>query len=406
MITEPFKNPFRPGAGQKPPYLAGRKDEVERFEKLLNQDVVFQNMILTGLRGTGKTVLLDTLKPLGLARGWVWVGTDLSEAASTSEESAAIRFLTDLAVITSQITIAKKDMIGFSDGSRATNIPLDFNLLVQYFKGQPGLVSDKLKATLELVWGYLKQIPNTKGVVFAYDEAQNMSDQPKQREYPLSLLLDVFQSLQRKEVPFLLVLVGLPTLFPKLVEARTYTERMFDVVELKSLSRTESREAITKPIQEDKCPVKFSDTLIELIIDQSGGYPYFIQFICREVYDNYLSQRVREIESPTVPVKEIVGKLDTVFFAGRWNKITDRQRELLSVVAMLDNGGHEFTIQEVVLKAKKVLKEPMSSSHMNQMFSTLMSMGLMYKTRHGKYTLGIPLLGEYIKRQNVVQSLS
>lgn len=76
------------------------------------------------------------------------------------------------------------------------------------------------------------------------------------KEYPLSLMLDVFQSIQKKDIPFMLVLVGLPTLFPKLVEARTFAERMFHVVFLDRLTGSDSRFAILKPIQDAKCPVK------------------------------------------------------------------------------------------------------------------------------------------------------
>jgi hypothetical protein len=401
-MAEIFKNPFRPGAGQKPPYLAGREGEAQDFEKLLSQEVVFKNTILTGLRGTGKTVLLETFKPVALQKGWLWVGTDLSESASVSEETLAIRLLTDLAVVTSQVVVSRERAVGFSTPNNVGGeISLNYAELISYFSNQPGLIADKLKATLEWVWGFMKEIDQIqiKGIVFAYDEAQTMSDQEKIKQYPLSVLLDVFQSLQRKEIPFLLVLVGLPTLFSKLVSARTYSERMFEIIELKSLSPQESRDAITKPITEEQCPVKFSDSLIDIIIKQSGGYPYFIQFICREVYDSYLSQLAIGGQNIRVPIPEIIGKLDTVFFAGRWNNITDRQRELLSVIAKLPNHESEFTIQEVIAEAKKTLKTPISSSHMNQMFVKLMDAGLMHKTRHGKYSLGVPLLGEFINRQ-------
>ena len=73
-----FSNPFRPGAGHMPPYLAGRQGEIDEFRKLLRQEAVLENMVLTGLRGVGKTVLLETLKPIALNSGWLWVGTDLS----------------------------------------------------------------------------------------------------------------------------------------------------------------------------------------------------------------------------------------------------------------------------------------------------------------------------------------
>src|SRR5207245_10426430 len=111
-----------------------------------------------------------------------------------------------------------------------------------------GLVSDKIKAILEFIWACLSQ-GGVKGVVFAYDETQTMSDHAEKEQYPLSVLLDVFQSIQKKGIPFMLVLAGLPTLLSKLVEVRTYSERMFEVIFLGKLEEDESRKAITKPIE-------------------------------------------------------------------------------------------------------------------------------------------------------------
>src|ERR1700733_11619688 len=101
-----FRNPFRPGAGHMPPYLAGREIEIREFSRLLKQDIILENAILTGLRGLGKTVLLETFKPMAIQAGWLWVGTDLSESTSISEENLAIRLLTDLAVVTSSLVVA------------------------------------------------------------------------------------------------------------------------------------------------------------------------------------------------------------------------------------------------------------------------------------------------------------
>jgi hypothetical protein len=125
MAVEPFKNPFRPGAGQKPPYLAGRKIETEKFKALLEQDVVFKNLILTGLRGTGKTVLLETFKPIAIQQQWLWVGADMSESASVSEQTLAMRLLTDLAVATSQVIVTRKQLAGFNTGRAGGEITLD-----------------------------------------------------------------------------------------------------------------------------------------------------------------------------------------------------------------------------------------------------------------------------------------
>lgn len=382
-----------------PPHLAGREAEHKEFEKLLEQDTILENLILTGLRGVGKTVLLETFKPTAISRRWLWAGTDLSESSSISESKLAMRLLTDLSVVTSSLVIAtsaKRDF-GFSKKSTEVHETLTFQALAAIYDAAPGLVADKLKVILEVVWTHLQK-QNARGLIFAYDEAQNLADHPGKEEFALSLLLDVFQSIQRKNIPFMLVLTGLPTLFPKLVEARTFAERMFRVLFLDRLSDDESREAILKPINVAHCPVRFSDESVETITDDSGGYPYFIQFICREVFDVFI-QQMRAGENARVPAEEIMRKLDSDFFAGRWARATDRQRELLIVVAMLENSDKEFTVQEVVEKSREILQKPFSNSHASQMLSSLTANDLIYKNRYGKYSLAVPLLDQFIRRQ-------
>ncbi len=395
-----FSNPFRPGAGHAPPYLAGRHVEREEFVRLLAQRTILDNLVLTGLRGVGKTVLLDTLKPLALGHGWLWAGTDLSESTSVSEENMATRLCTDLSPFTSSVVVATEERrrAGFGAETEAVTHTLGYEALIDLYRRTPGLALDKLKAVVQYAWGALSQAPRVRGIVFAYDEAQNLADQPAKDQYPLSLLLDAFQSLQKMGLPLMLVLTGLPTLFPKLVEARTFSERMFRVVFLQSLNERESEDAIRRPIDDAACPVRLSDDSVRTIIETSGGYPYFLQFICREVCDAFI-QRTDLGERASVPVAEIERKLDTDFFAGRWARATDRQRDLLSVIARLERCDDEFTVQEVVEESRRSLDKPFSSSHVSQMLVTLAAQGLVYKNRHGRYSFAVPLLGRFIARQ-------
>lgn len=399
-----FTNPFRPGAGHKPPYLAGREAEKNEFLRLLKQTTIFENMVLTGLRGVGKTVLLDKFKPPALSEGWLWVGTDLSESASVSEENLAIRLLTDLSVVTSNIVVTREQIpkIGFLSQFEEVETKLGYNALITLFQNTPGLVLDKLKCVLEFVWECLKT-QNIRGLIFAYDEAQNLSDQASKEQYPLGILLDVFQSIQKKDIPFMLILTGLPTLFPKLVDSRTFAERMFRVVVLERLSEADSKDAILKPIEKENCPIKLDSDSVNLVIKQSGGYPYFIQFICREVYDAFLP-KIAVGETPSVPLEEITRKLDTDFFAGRWSRATDRQRELLYVIAKLETNNDEFAVQEIVELSKKLTEKPFSPSHVNQMLNSLIAAGLVYRNRFGRYSFAVPLLGQFILRQHEEQS--
>jgi hypothetical protein len=384
-----------------PPFLAGRQEELDEFRQLLDQDVVLKNLVLTGLRGIGKTVLLETFRPLAIQMGWLWAGTDLSESTSISEQNLAIRLLTDLSVVTSSIVVSVSERQGTGFGRNPVNVPtsLNYQTLAAIYDSTPGLVSDKLKGVLEFVWPYIR-MGGKRGIVFAYDEAQNLADHSAKEQFPLSLLLDVFQSVQRKGICFMLALTGLPTLFPKLVEARTYSERMFHVTFLKPLNQDETKEAVCIPIEAcDACPIGFNDELTT-VWEQTKGYPYFIQYVCREIFDIWVQALNADQPPPMVPVDEITLKLDTDFFAGRWARATDRQRQLLWVISLLPNCEEEFTVQEAVAsETNKGLPKPFTGSHVNQMLVSLAEAGLVYRNRHGKYSFAVPLLAEFIIRQ-------
>ncbi len=394
MTQTSFLNPFRPGAGHPPPYLAGREQQTQEFRRLLEQKVVADNLILTGLRGVGKTVLLDTFKPIAIQSRWLWVWNDLSEASSLSETNLAVRLCTDLAVATSTFSTGEQQVRRMGLAIRTETVPqtLDYEALLTVWNETPGLSSDKLAALLETVWSAV-QPHDIPGIVFAYDEAQNLTNHPGKEEYPLSMLLDVFQSIQRRGIPFMLALAGLPTLFPKLVEARTFAERMFRVVMLDRLTKSDCKEAIIRPITEASSPTRFTEQSIDLIYETSKGYPYFIQYICKEAFDIWAVT-----PKASIPMADIMRKLDADFFAGRWARATDRQRDLLIIIAHLKNAGEEFTVQDIV-EASKHSPRPFSSSHVNQMLAALGDAGLIYKNRWSRYSLAVPLLDEFIIRQ-------
>ena len=393
-----FQNPYRPGAGHMPPHLAGREYAFAEFERLLNQDLILENMVLTGLQGVGKTVLLDSFKPRAIKRGWHWVGADLSQTAGLTEANLANRLITDLSVVTSVYSTPAAAGVGFGAGSDRSHgrVRLGYEDLCDLYGRTPGLESDKLKAVLERTAGILAEHSRDR-VVFAYDEAQNLADHPERERFALSMLLDVFQSLQKKGIRFMLVLTGLPTLMPKLVDARAFAERMFRVVTLDRLNDDHSREAITKPLEVADCPVRFTEGAIETVIEQAGGYPYFIQFFCREVFDAFLQRRSGEAEGLRA-LAPIQRKLDADFFSGRWAGATDRQQQLLWVIAHLENADGEFTISELVETAGVLLEKGFSASHAGQMLSALANRGLIYKNRFGKYASAVPLMAQFIRR--------
>ncbi|WP_423908750.1 AAA family ATPase [Candidatus Spongiihabitans sp.] len=398
-------NPYRPGAAHAPPYLAGREAEQREFSRLLKQTPVLENLVLTGIRGIGKTVLMrEALRKDAAENGWLWVGSDISEAASVSENHLVRRLLTDLNTFSAdwEYSSSERYPLGFTEVAEHQTIHFDYQTMMTLFKREPGLSSDKIKRILLVAWELMqKHMPDKKGIIFAWDEAQNLADRSEVDQYPLGVLLDVFSSLQSQGVPFMLLLTGLPTLFPKLVDSRTYAERMFRVMTLDNLNYDESREAIAKPL--DKVPEQiknFFNSFSDDIYDLTKGYPYFIQFWCRELYDYLAGTRpdVDEDGAEAEVMERISRKLDMDFFEARWARLTDRQRDLLSIIAQLENSSGEFTVQEIVEGSKRT-EQAFSSSHANQMLNSLFAKGLIFKNRHGKYVLAVPLLDQYIRRR-------
>lgn len=400
------QNPFRPGAGTKPLYLAGRTNEQSAFVKALNQTNISENIIITGLRGVGKTVLLDELKPVASQNGWLWAGNDWTESASVSEKDVATRLLVDLTTCLSPfVTYAEdKAIVGFAGKSDREIRSLNYGDLSLIYDRTPGFPSDKLKAVLLHVAEILSTT-DIKGIVFAYDEAQILADKRARDQYPLSLVVDLFSNLQKRDIgcKFLLVLTGLPTLISNLNEARTYTERMFHTLMLDRLTEDETREAILKPIEISESTLTFSSSTIDNIVRESKGYPFLIQYICREVFDAWIG-RITVGEAPSVPMQEITAKLDLDFFAPRWNRATDRQQTFMQVIASLENADEEFTIQEVCAASRSRLEKPFTPSHATQLMGNLAEKGLIYRTKRGSYCFAVPLMASFIDRQPLDES--
>jgi hypothetical protein len=167
------------------------------------------------------------------------------------------------------------------------------------------------------------------------------------------------------------------------------------------LTETETTEAVCRPIQDSKCPFTVAPDSIKDLWKVTRGYPYFVQYVCREVFDIWV-QAHHEGKKPTfIPMSIIMRKLDSDFFSGRWARATDRQRELLQIIASLPNCEREFSVQEIIeSKANASLKKRFSGSHVNQMLVSLADAGLAYKNRHGRYAFAVPLLGDFIRRQS------
>ena len=174
---------------------------------------------------------------------------------------------------------------------------------------------------------------------------------------------------------------------------------------LTKLDEADTKDAIENPIKKEGCPVTFSDFGISEIIKYSSGYPYFILFFCRESFDLILQQIELGVDMPSIRIAAFVKKLDIDFYSGRWSRVTDRQRELLSLIAKLPTANEEFTVKDVAQISEELSQNPFKSAHINNMLVKLIEAGLIYKNRRSKYSFAVPLLADYINRQNEVDGI-
>lgn len=379
-------NPFRPGNGIMPPYLAGRENEIFWFENSLESALSLpQNLVLLGIRGTGKTVLLRKFEDICSQKRWLFARREFNNKLNQEGEFLNA-LLTDIITKTKGISLAKrlkKPVIGFREGYKE-DIEGDFiSILIQKYKGPLG---DRLEAILTDVYEAIIKA-EYNGLVLLYDEFHFIEDSKISDNFPLSLLLESFSHVQQEGLRYYLVLSGLPPLFPNLVKAKTYAERMFSVKSLGNLPKEASQEAIGLPLK--KSNITFTDELINTIIEETQGYPYFLQFYPYHLIQNIPKKRIGSKEfNEMSPL--LLKELDESFFSGRFNRASESEQKILLEMAKL---GSEIKFSELREKTE------IDKNYLNQILISLIEKGLIYRVSRGKYRFTLPLFEKFLIRK-------
>ncbi len=400
------RNPYQPGVGTTPPYLADREEQLLRFHNYLRDfPEKRRNIRLSGLRGVGKTVLLKEYRHEASERGWIVVRRDLS-ARLLNEADFATAIADDLQMALQAFSNVAKLKALLATASRAVGeitvgIPGGASVSIKPgIQAKQSLLEDRLKNALIHIGRLAAKAE--RGVAFLYDEAHSIFDQPRRQEYPLSALLGAFVQAQDEDdppLPVMLIVSGLPPLAQHLQAARSHSERLFRVEELGNLNlahsvgaSSEAALALIKPA--DATNIHFEPALAERIAKDVDGYPYFIQKYGEALWDTADATDVRliTVDLYTGTRARIQDALDAEFFEGRYTDATRADRLTLRVAASV--GGEQF---EIARLAREFTSRNANATQ--QSVNRLLKSNHIYRVSQGVYAYTAPLFGDFIRRK-------
>ena len=386
-------NPYSPGAGRLPVAFVGRQRELDVWSGSVRRVMVgrdARSLVLTGLRGMGKTVLLTNFAQTARDKKWMVAQVEAG-AGKGLRQLIAERFQAQLSDIArggaGQRTVtAIKSLLSFVKPSvdpmtGSWSFGLDFS-------GASGGGADTgiLEADLGRVLTDLTEVAKERGVGVALlvDEAQGL------KKEELAAFCQIIQAAGQSQAPLLVALAGLPNLPLKLAEAKTYAERLFDYHTVGALSSQESRAALLEPAAQEH--VAWTNEAADLVLEAAHGYPYFIQQFGSDTWDAATS-------SPITPDVARVGlaagkaSLDAGFYRARWDRATPAERDYLRAMAPDGDGGS--TTGQI---AARLGRTPSSLSPTR---SNLIVKGLIFAPDQGRLAFTVPAMGEFIIRQKV-----
>ncbi len=384
--------------GLEPPYLADREDQLERFSRFLDGFPDFpRNLRLTGLRGVGKTVLLQRYADAAIERGWVVVSREWSEHLR-DERAFALALVGDCRQAAEQAgrTMRLKaaaasairqalDLLGSLSVSLG-GISVVLRSRERQPKPAPALEDQLFEAVAAACRGVIAA--GSSGIVLCYDEAHVVHDSVATLQLPLSTLLAVTARLQREGLPLMLVMCGLPTLTENLARAKSYSERMFQAEELDRLRTPEDLRAFALPLQTARR--RHDPALAAVVAADSQGYPFFIQFFAALLWESspWPSPLTEAEYCRSRPA--MLAALDRAFFDARLARISPIERRLLQAIARC---GETAPLRQVIRALQ------MSNGATQRLIYRLADKGLVYRPERGVVAFAVPLFSEYLRRR-------
>jgi hypothetical protein len=386
---DPRRNPYAPGAGTPPPELAGRNDIIERSAIELDRirlGRAGRGCIFYGLRGVGKTVLLNRIQREADARGFV-----TSKMEAPEERSLPALLVPNLrtlllklnrgGAIKAEAGRALRALAGFTKALKVKYGDLEIGL---NYDPDPGLAdSGDLETDLASLLETVGKAAAERGTaaVLLIDELQYVPEEQ------LAALVSALHNASQVQVPITLIAAGLPQLLGRTGRAKSYAERLFEFVPIDRLDVAAARDALCVPAQQEN--VAFDDAAIAEILHETHGYPYFLQEWGKHAWNAADGSPIRRADAERATMLALA-ELDASFFRVRFDRLTPTERRYLRAMAELGASPHRSGDIADVLQRRVTAVAPTRNG--------LIAKGMIFSPAHGDTAFTVPLFDGFMKR--------
>ena len=386
---DPINNPYAPGAGTPPPELAGR-DELRETVRIALERVragrPAKSILVIGLRGVGKTVLLDKIREDAAASGMETIRVEAPENRSLPAILAPQlrQSLLRLSRNEQAKELAQRALRGLAGFAKALKVKYKDIEVGMDFEPEPGLADNgdlehDMQALFEVVGAAAKKA-GTALVMFV-DELQYVAEEQ------LASLVTALHRTAQRSLPVVLVGAGLPQLPGKMGRAKSYAERLFDFPQIGPLPFEAARLAIIKPASDQG--VSVNDDALNQIIKETRGYPYFLQEWGKHSWDVATSSHIT-LADVNQATTSAIAALDESFFRVRFDRLTPLEKKYLRAMSDLGVGPHRSgDIAEKMGRDVTTLGPTRSQ---------LIVKGMIWSPSHGDTAFTVPLFDEFMKR--------
>lgn len=403
LRVDPVRNPYAPGAGQRPPELAGRGRELDVFDVVLERVArgrPERSLVLTGLRGVGKTVLLNTLRSAAIGRLW---GTGKIEARPDQSLRRPVSGALHMAIrelaphhrdpdrVDEVLGVLKAFALRSNDGNAKLRDRWAPGIDVPAARGR----ADSGDIEIDLVELFTDAASLATdvgtGIALFIDEMQDLS------ATDVSALCAACHELSQLGAPLIVVGAGLPHLPAVLSAAKSYSERLFRYARIDRLDRDAADLALGVPAEREG--VEYDQEALDLLYEKSGGYPYFVQAYGKATWD-HAPQSPITADDVRVAAPEAEGELAVGFFGSRFERATPAEREYMRAMAALsDDPGNDMDAAVPTSNIAAALgRKPASLSPARD---ALIKKGLIYSGERGTVAFTVPHFGRYLRTQPV-----